>query len=88
MPSFQKVVQVVFCLVMVVKWPVYANGQETKAAGVKGYVLEKIFKCRATQMPGFDTSYKSAATNSVTFATMDARRADGKTYSIAYVENN
>lgn len=72
---------------LICKWPVYANGQETKTAGVKGYVLEKIFKCRVTQMPGFDTNYKSAATNSVTFATMDARRADGKVYSIAYVEN-
>ena len=34
---------------------------------------------------GFDTSYKSAATNSVTWATMDPKRDDGKAYSIAYV---
>ena len=71
---------------LIAKWPVYANGTETKAAGVKGYVLLNIFKCRVTQMPGFDTTYKSAATNSVTFSTMDAKRSDGNAYSIAYVE--
>lgn len=73
---------------VIAKWPVYADGSETKAAGVKGYVLLQIYKCRITQMPGFDTSYKSAATNSVTFATMDAKRPDGNAYSIAYVQHS
>lgn len=41
---------------MIAKWPVYANGTEVAAAGVKGYVLMDVFKCRVTQMPGFDTS--------------------------------
>lgn len=71
---------------LIAKWPVYANGTEVAAAGVKGYVLMDVFKCRVTQMPGFDTSYKSAATNAVTFSTMDARRDDGNVYSIAYIE--
>lgn len=37
---------------LIAKWPVYANGTETAAAGVKGYVLMDVFKCRVTQMPG------------------------------------
>jgi hypothetical protein len=35
-------------------------------------------RCRATAMPGFDNSYKSAATNSVSFSAIDAKRADKK----------
>ena len=69
----------------VFKWPVYNSGEDCTDAAVKGYVIMKVYRCRVTQMPGFDTSYKSAATNSVTWATMDAKRDDGKAYSIAYV---
>ena len=36
----------------ILKWPVYASGEETKAAGVKGYVLMHIYKCRVTAFPG------------------------------------
>lgn len=71
---------------LIAKWPVYATGDESDAAGVKGYVLVKVHKCRVTAMPGFDTSYKSAATNSVTFSALDSKRADESIYSIAYVE--
>jgi len=71
---------------LLAKWPVYATGDESDAAGVKGYVLMKVYKCRVTAMPGFDTSYKSAATNSVTFSAMDPKRADEKVYDIAYIE--
>ena len=39
-----------------------------------------------TAMPGFDTSYKSAATNSVTFSALDPKREDESIYNIAYVE--
>lgn len=35
-------------------------------------------RCRATALPGFDSSWKSAQTNSVTFSAMDAKRADKK----------
>ena len=70
----------------VFKWPVYNSGEDCTDAAVKGYVIMKVYRCRVTQMPGFDTSYKSAATNQVTWATMDAKRDDGKSYSIAYVD--
>lgn len=71
---------------LIAKWPVYATGDESDAAGVKGYVLMKVYKCRVTAMPGFDTSYKSAATNSVTFSALDPKRADESIYNIAYIE--
>ena len=40
------------------KWPVYATGDEETnlGGGIKGYVYMKIYKCRVTAMPGFDTS--------------------------------
>lgn len=41
-------------------------------------------KVRATALPGFGTSYKSNSTPSVTFSSMDAKRADGKGYDIIY----
>lgn len=37
-------------------------------------------------MPGFDNSYKSAATNSVQFTAMDARRTDKNAFVWAFEE--
>lgn len=72
---------------LVAKYPVYSNGDEQQAGGVKGFVLVRIFRCRATTMPGFDGSYKSAATNQVTFSTLESKEQDGAAYSIAYFDN-
>ena len=57
-------------------WPVYSDGTDCAEAAVKGYLHLHIPRCRATAMPGFDNSYKSASTNGVTFAAIDAKRAD------------
>lgn len=70
------------------KWPVYSSGTDCSEAAVKGYVILTIYMARVTAMPGFDTSYKTAATNSVTFSAIDPRRADGQMYSISYVPAN
>lgn len=70
---------------LIAKWPVYSSGEEGNAGGIKGYIIMDVYKCRITQMPGFDTSYKSAATNSVTFSTVD-HSAHEHAYSIAYYE--
>ena len=70
---------------LIAKWPVYSSGEEGNAGGVKGHLIMQVYKCRITQMPGFDTSYKSAATNSVTFSTVESR-AHEHAYSIAYYE--
>ena len=40
----------------VFKWPVYNSGEDCTDASVKGYVIMKVYRCRVTQMPGFDTS--------------------------------
>lgn len=70
---------------LIAKWPVYSSGEEGNAGGVKGHLLMQVGKCRITAMPGFDTSYKSAATNSVTFSVME-NRGDEAAYTIAYYE--
>lgn len=68
------------------RWPVYGAADDCSDSAIKGYVEMHIYRCRVSQMPGFDTSYKSAATNAVTFGAMDAKKADGEAYSIAYFE--
>lgn len=70
----------------VFKWPVYNAGQDCTESSVKGYVIMHLYRCRVTQMPGFDTSYKSAATNQVTWSALDAKRDDDAVYSIAYID--
>ena len=70
----------------ILRWPVYSSGEEIKAAGVKGYAMMHIYKCRCTAMPGFDTSYKSAVTNGITLSAMDPHRQDGAIYSISFIE--
>lgn len=73
---------------LIMKYPIYSNGDESKAASVKGYVIVDVYKCRATAMPGFDSSYKSGATNAVTFSTMkpDSNLHNGAVYSIKYYD--
>lgn len=51
---------------------------------IKGYLHVYMPKVRATALPGFSASYKSAQTNSVTFSGMDAKRADKKSYELLY----
>ena len=69
----------------VFKWPVYGDSQDCTDSAIKGYIVMHLYRCRVTQMPGFDTSYKQVATNSVTWAALDPKRDDDMTYSLAYV---
>ena len=69
-------------------WPVYTDGADCTEAAVKGWLHLHIPRCRATALPGFDNSYKSAATNSVTFAAMDAKRADKLAVEWTYEPTN
>ena len=41
-------------------------------------------RVRATALPGFSASYKTAQVPSVTFSAMDAKRADKKCYELLY----
>lgn len=67
-------------------WPVYGSGDDCTDSAVIGNVIVKVFKCRVTAQPGFDSSYKAANTFQFTLAAMDAKRADEATYSIAYTK--
>lgn len=65
-------------------WPVYSSGTDCTESAVKGWLHLYIPRCRVTALPGFDNSYKSASTNSVTFSAIDPKRADGKMYDLTY----
>ena len=69
-------------------WPVYASSDDCSVqASIIGNVIMKVFRCRVTSAPGFDSSYKSANTFQFTLSVMDPKRDDEKAYSIAYVKN-
>ncbi len=70
---------------VVMKWPVYASGEDCTDSAIKGHLVLHMYKCRVSAMPGFNTSYKQASTNSVTWSTMDPKREDKAVYSIAYL---
>lgn len=65
-------------------WPVYSSGTDCTESSIKGWLHLYIPRVRVTALPGFDNSYKSAGTNSVTFAAIDPKRADEKMYELAY----
>jgi hypothetical protein len=70
----------------IAEFPCYSSGDNCSSAAIVGYLYVRIFRCRATQKPGFDSSYKNASTFSLTLSAMDAKRDDRKAYSIAYIE--
>ncbi len=65
-------------------WPVYSSGTDCTESAIKGYVHLFIPRVRVTALPGFDNSYKSAATNAITFSAIDPKRADEKMYELTY----
>lgn len=65
-------------------WPVYSSGTDCTESSIKGWLHLYIPRVRVTALPGFDNSYKSAATNSITFAAIDPKRADNKMYELDY----
>ena len=72
----------------VLKWPVYASGDDCSDSAIKGYLILRMYRARITRMPGFDDSYKSASTFQFQLSAMDAKRDDGKIYELAYNEND
>lgn len=72
----------------VLKWPVYASGDDCTESSIKGYLIIRMYRARITQMPGFDTSYKSAATFQFQLSAMDPKRDDGTIYDMFYTEND
>lgn len=66
--------------------PVYSSGTDCSESAIKGYVHIYVPRVRISAQPGFDTSYKTASTNAVTFAAIDPKRADKKMYDVVYEE--
>lgn len=65
-------------------WPVYTDGTNCADAARKGCLHLYLPRVRATALPGFSNSYKSASTHSVTFAAIDPKRADNKMFDLYY----
>lgn len=43
-------------------WPVYGSGDDCTESSIVGYYVVKVFRARITQIPGMDSSYKTAGT--------------------------
>ena len=65
-------------------WNIYSDGASCADASIKGILHLVIYRVRVTALPGFNNSYKTAGTNGLTFAAMDARRADKKMFDLIY----
>jgi hypothetical protein len=65
-------------------WNVYSSGIDCTDANLKGILHLYLYRARVSALPGFDTSYKSAATNSITVSAIDPRRADKRMYKLIY----
>ena len=59
-------------------YPIYSAGIDCTEASIKAYVHLHIYRVRVSETPGFDNSWKSAGTNSLTFTSLDPRRPDKK----------
>ncbi len=67
-----------------VHWPVYSDGSDVAQSSVKGWLHMELPRVRVTAFPGFDTSYKTAATNSITFSAVDPKTANDQMYALTY----
>lgn len=65
-------------------WPVYSAGDDCADAAIKAQLHVYVPRVRATALPGFDSSYKTAMTQSVTFTALDPKRADGKMFDVIW----
>lgn len=65
-------------------WPVYSSGSDCSESTQKGVLHLHIFRCRVTQLPGSDSSYKSAQAPGITVSAMDAKRPDKKFFELCY----
>ena len=70
---------------LTMEWPVYSSGTDCTESSTKGFVVATVYRARITTLPGFDSSYKSASTNSITMSALDPKRADKKMYSVRWV---
>lgn len=65
-------------------YPVYSSGSDCTEAGTKGYAHLHVYRVRVSETPGFDGSFKTAGTHSLTFTSLDPRRPDGKMSEVIF----
>lgn len=65
-------------------YPIYSAGIDCTEAAIKAYVHLHIYRVRVSETPGFDNSWKSAGTNSLTFTSLDSRRPDKKVSEVIW----
>lgn len=65
-------------------YPVYSSGVDCTESSVKGQLHIHYYRVRATALPGFDSSYKSAQTPQISFSLIDGKRADKVMYDLTY----
>lgn len=71
---------------LTMEYPVYSSGTDCTESSTKGFVVITVYRARITALPGFDTSYKTASTNSITMSALDPKRPDKKMYSVNWVD--
>ena len=67
-----------------IHWPVYSSGADCTQSNQKGILHLWMPRCRITQTPGLDGSYKTAQAPGITAAAIDPKRPDKKLYVLAY----
>ena len=65
-------------------WPIYSDGTNCTDGAIKGILHIYIARVRVTALPGFNSSYKTAGTNGLTFAAMDPKLGSKLMYDIVY----
>lgn len=66
------------------RWNIYSDGTNCADAAIKGILHLHIFRVRVTALPGFSSSYKSAANVGLTFSAMDPKRGNKAMYDLVY----
>ena len=69
----------------VLEYPVYGSGEDCTDADIIGYLYVTILRARVTSQPGFDTSYKTAATFGFELTTIDAGDPNDIAWKMDYV---
>ena len=62
----------------------YSDGTSCADAAVRGILHLHIYRVRVTALPGFSNSYKTSATNGITFAAMDPKKGKKQMYDLVY----
>lgn len=65
-------------------WPVYSDGSSCADAGILGILHLHIYKVRVTALPGFSNSYKTGATNGLTFGAINPKIGGDKMYDLVF----